>query len=100
MRIRIIGGMFLLALALPAAVEARDCRASFYEGSNAALLTGRYQDVAKDNAVLSWGARVLASVGPVYANWDNATDRSFRCVLQSGRHKRTARARPCSDPPK
>ena len=83
------------ALALPVAVSAKECRKSFYEGSNAALLTGRHVDTAKDNAVLSWSTRVLASVGPFYADWKLAEDRSFRCVIQNGRNKCTARARPC-----
>ena len=91
--------MMILAatLALPMAAAAKDCRNSFYEGSNAALLTGRYQDMAKDNAVISWGVRVTTSVGPGYANWEHAEDRSYRCVKQGRLHKCTARARPCSE---
>ncbi|NOX73559.1 MAG: hypothetical protein GXP03_08055 [Alphaproteobacteria bacterium] len=78
------------------AASAKECRKSYFQGSNAAWLTGRYKDVAKDNAVISWGLRVTTSLGPVYADWDNATDKSFRCVTQSGRYKCTARARPCT----
>lgn len=84
-------------MVVPAISMAKDCRKSFYEGSNAALLTGRYINVAKDNAVLSWGVRVTTSIGPVYADWANAVEKSFRCVKQGNRHKCTARARPCSD---
>jgi len=82
--------------ALPTASFAKQCRQSFYQGSNAALLTGRYINVAKDNAVLSWGARVLTSIGPDYSDWKNATDKSFRCVKRAGLNKCTARARPCT----
>jgi len=85
------------AAMLPGAVAAKECRSSFYEGSNAALLTGRYVDIAKENAVLSWTFRVTASVGPNYAIWSNAVEKSYSCVLQGRRHKCTARARPCSD---
>ena len=97
MSLKAISFSCAVMVALPAIAAAKDCRSAFYEGSNSAILTGRYQDVAKDNAVLSWGVRVLASLGPVYANWNNAVDHSFVCVLQDGRHKCAARARPCSD---
>jgi hypothetical protein len=80
---------------LPTASASKECRASFYEGSNAALLTGRYQDVAKDNAVISWGFRVTTSVGPAFAIWAHAEEKSYSCVLQGTRHKCTAKARPC-----
>jgi hypothetical protein len=79
-----------------ASASTKECRKSYYQGSNAAWLTGRYEDVAKDNAVISWGLRVTASLGPVYADWAHATDKSFSCVKQAGRYKCTARARACS----
>ena len=75
--------------------ETTDCKPSIYSGSNAALLTGRYLDMAKDNAVLSWGARVTASIGPGYAIWLNAKEKSFSCVKQGRLYKCTASARPC-----
>ena len=81
--------------ALPA--SARECLQTYYQGSNAALLTGRYIEVAKDNAVISWGVRVTASVGPAYAEWKKARNKSFRCVKRAGRYKCTARAQPCKD---
>jgi len=96
MMIKTIFAAGLIALTLPIGAAAKECRSSYYTGSNAALLTGRYLDVAKDNAVISWGARVLTSVGPDYADWANARDKSFRCVKQGSRHKCTARARPCT----
>lgn len=74
---------------------AKECRATIYQGANAALLTGRYKDIAKDNAVISWGARVLASIGPEYADWGKAINKSYRCVKRNGRYKCTARAQPC-----
>lgn len=94
---------FVLVLAAISAVSAaqsasaKDCRKTYYQGSNAALLTGRYINVAKDNAIISWGLRVTTSLGPVYADWANAKNKSFRCVKRSGRHKCTARAQPCTD---
>ncbi len=74
---------------------AKQCRATTYQGANAALLTGRYIKGAKDNAVISWEARVLTSIGPDYANWGKAIGKKFRCVKRAGRFKCTARARPC-----
>jgi len=85
-----------LVVGLPIAAAAKECRNNYVHGSNAALLTGRYVDVAKDNAVLSWAARVTTSVGPSYADWDKARNKSFSCVRQGGRHKCTARAQPCA----
>ncbi|GEM_PF-2999299 len=86
----------LVLVALPAAAATKvECRAHYYQGSNAALLTGRYIGVAKDNAVLSWGARVLASIGPDYSDWKLAHNRSFHCVKRAGLYKCTARARAC-----
>jgi hypothetical protein len=82
-------------LLVPATVQAAECLKTVYHGSNAALLTGRYQDMAKDNAVLSWGTRVTTSVGPNFANWNNAVDKRFSCVMQGRLHKCTASARPC-----
>lgn len=93
LKILLVGSVLALA---PQVGVAKDCRESLYSGSNAALLTGRYLDVAKDNAVLSWGARVLASVGPDYVDWANARDKSFHCVKQGRLHKCTAQARPCT----
>jgi hypothetical protein len=80
---------------IPVTASAKECLETYYQGSNAALLTGRYIDVARDNAVLSWGVRVTASVGPAYADWKNARDKSFRCVKRSGRFKCSAKAQPC-----
>lgn len=92
---------FMLALALTgigaAPAAAKECLETYYQGSNAALLTGRYIEVAKDNAVISWGVRVTASVGPAFADWKNARNKSFRCVKRAGRHKCTARAQPCTE---
>jgi hypothetical protein len=76
---------------------AKDCRKSYYHGSNSAIITGRYIAVAKDNAIISWGLRVGTSLGPVYADWANARKKSFRCVKRNGRHKCTAKAQPCTD---
>jgi len=89
----ILGTLAVVTIAQSAAA---DCRKSFYHGKNSAILTGRYIDVAKDNAIISWGLRVGANLGPVYADWANAKNKSFRCVKQNGRHKCTARARPCT----
>lgn len=91
---------FVLVLTLAAltvrSVAAKECRAAFSYGSNSAFLTGRYIGVAKDNAIFSWGLRVTASLGPGYADWSLARNKSFRCVKQTGRHKCTAKARPCT----
>jgi len=86
--------LFVAGLA-PVASSAAQCRATVYQGSNAALLTGRYINVAKDNATISWGARVLASIGPDYADWKIAAGKSFHCVKRAGLYKCTATARPC-----
>lgn len=94
---------YVLVLAAVAAVmaaqsaSAKDCRKSYYQGSNAALLTGRYINIAKENAIISWSLRVTASLGPVYADWSNARNKRFRCVKRAGRHKCTARAQACTD---
>ena len=95
MRHRLLAVVAFSVLTLPAAVSAKECLKTTYHGSNAALLTGRYVDMAKDNAVISWGARVAASVGPNFANWNNAEDKSYSCVMQGRLHKCTASARPC-----
>jgi len=87
-------GVGLLPSAL--AAKPKHCHKNYYQGANAALLTGRYINVAKDNAVLSWGARVLTSIGPDYADWKNARNKGFRCVKQAGRYKCTARAQACT----
>ncbi len=71
------------------------CLATYYQGSNGALLTGYSEKAARENAILSWGVRVTASVGPLYGDWDLAADRSFRCVSKGRLIKCTARARPC-----
>ncbi len=97
MKPALLAATLIIAAAMPALAQAKDCRKSHYEGANSAFLTGRYIDVAKDNAVLSWGARVTISVGPAYANWAHAISKSYRCVKQNGRHKCTARARPCTE---
>jgi len=91
--------LFLVTLLVPlaCAASAKECLNTFYQGSNAPLLTGRYQDMAKDNAVITWGGRVLASIGPAFSNWEKAEDRSFVCAKQGRLHKCTARARPCAD---
>jgi hypothetical protein len=97
MKLALLVATLIIAAAVPALAQAKECRKSYYEGSNSAVLTGRYIDAAKDNAVLSWGARVTISVGPAYANWAHALNKSFRCIKQNGRHKCTARARPCTE---
>jgi hypothetical protein len=73
------------------------CKPSFYHGSNAALLTGGRITSAKENAIVSWTARVTTSIGPLYGDWAKARGKTFRCVKRNGRHKCTARARPCRD---
>ncbi len=77
------------------ATEDGQCLASYYQGSNGALLTGYSQKAARENAIISWGVRVTASVGPLYSDWDRAVDRSFSCVKKGKLIKCTARARPC-----
>ncbi|MFT4717437.1 MAG: hypothetical protein ACI861_001778 [Paracoccaceae bacterium] len=90
----VLGAVMILSATQSAMAE--DCRKSYYHGKNSAFLTGRYLDVAKDNAIISWGLRVGTSLGPVYADWANAKNKGFRCVKQNGRHKCTASARPCT----
>ena len=103
MKLRTCRFMPALALALAAggagALPARagECLETYYQGANAALLTGRYLEMARDNAVISWGVRVTASVGPGFADWKKARNKSFRCVKRAGRYKCTARAQPCRD---
>ncbi|MCB1366774.1 MAG: hypothetical protein KDK00_03340 [Rhodobacteraceae bacterium] len=82
-------------LALPVAASAKQCHGTAYEGSNAPILTGRYQDVAKDAAVISWGTAVSVSLGIRYANWENAVDKGFTCEKRGRLYKCYARARPC-----
>jgi len=89
-----------IGFAAPLHAAPKTCSATFYQGSNAALLTGRYLKMAKDNAAISWGARVIASIGPDYADWSRATDKTYRCVKRGKLHKCTARARPCKLLPK
>ncbi len=84
------------ALLTPAAVSAKECLNTPYAGSNVPFFTGRYEDMAKDNAVISWGARVLLNVGAVFSNWENAEDKTFSCSKQGRLYACTATARPCT----
>lgn len=73
------------------------CKSVYYQGSNPALLTRRDRDAAHDAAVVSWEFRVGASLGPNYGDWNNARNKSFRCVKQGRNLKCVARAQPCRD---
>lgn len=84
-------------LSLPVAASARQCHTTAYEGSNSPVLTGRYMDVAKDAAVLSWGAAVSVSLGLRYANWEHAIEKGFTCQKRGNLYKCFARARPCTE---
>ena len=85
-----------IMLVIPAVASAKECRKAYVEGSNAALVTGRSLELAKDNALLSWGMRVSTSAGPFYVSGKNARNRSVQCVKQRHLNKCTARARPCA----
>lgn len=96
MRLAIMACLVLAGMAT--SVQAgRACKNVYYQGSNAALLTGHRQSLARENAIASWEVRVTASIGPLYANWNKARRTSIRCVRQNGRLKCTARAQPCRD---
>lgn len=87
----------LLSLAATTAEAGRACKNVYYQGSNAALLTGHRASLARENAIASWEVRVAASIGPLYANWTKARRTSMRCVSQGSKLKCTARAQPCRD---
>lgn len=91
----IIAILFALGGATAPAGAATICKKVHYQGSNPALLTRRDRKAAEDTAIASWELRVAASVGPGWATWENARDRSFRCVRQGRVLKCIARARPC-----
>jgi len=85
-------------VAAPAGAGALKCLPHYYQGSNAALLTGYNKKAAKDNAVISWATRVTASVGPFYNDWKIAQNKSMSCVKRGRLYKCTARAQACLTP--
>ena len=87
-------------VAAPASANALKCLPHYYQGSNAALLTGYSKKAAKDNAVISWATRVTASVGPFYNDWKIARNKSMSCVKRGRLYKCTARAQACRSPNK
>ncbi len=87
-------------VAAPAGAGALKCLPNYYQGSNAALLTGYNKKMARENAVISWATRVTASVGPFYNDWKIARNKSFSCVKKGRLYKCTARAQACRTPNK
>lgn len=83
-------------LAITGSSQAATCKVNFIQGANGALLTGYSRKAARQNALVVWETKVVASVGPQWSRWEISHNRSLECFRNKARRwKCTARAQPC-----